>query len=109
MLCGVLTIKSRTWARRSNISCEISSHRGINISQAEQVGASKPLLAIDNCRGHELKQRTNPTFVSFLCPGRLLAQRTRLHSAAHSGSRGRRAEERAAAIRTENRILEREL
>ena len=87
----------------------ISGYRGINISQAEQVGASKPLLAIDNCRGHELKQRTNPTFVSFLCPGRLLAQRTRLHSAAHSGSRGRRAEERAAAIRTENRILEREL
>ena len=98
MLCGVLTIKSRTWARRSNISCEISSHRGINISQAEQVGAPKPLLAIDNRRGHKLKQRTNPTFVSLLCPGKLLAQRTRLHSAAHSGPIG-----------TDNRILEREL
>src|SRR6516162_10224293 len=83
------TIKSRTWARRSNISCEISSHRGINISQAEQVGASKPLLAIDNCLGHKLKRRTNPTFVSLLCPGKLLAQRTRLHSAAHSGCIGR--------------------
>jgi hypothetical protein len=33
------------------------------------------LLAIDNCRGHRPKQRTNPTFVSLLCPGKLLAQR----------------------------------
>ena len=57
------TIKSRTWAHRSNICCEISSHRGINISQAEQVGAPKPLLAMHNCRGQRPKQRTNPTFV----------------------------------------------
>jgi hypothetical protein len=45
------------------------------------------LLAMHNCRGHKLKQRTNPTFVSLLCPGKLL--RTRLHSAAHSGCVGR--------------------